>query len=276
MELKLVKRKDFLDLDMLKKNILESKNRCKIFRKKILDISQKVNALHIGGSFSCVEILDLIFNILLKKKDYKNFILSKGHASIIHYVLLEYLGVLKKKDINNYCKPKGILGVHPDINNPGINASTGSLGHGLSIGAGMALANKDEIIYVVVSDGELQEGSTWEAIMLIPAFKLNNIIVFVDNNDFASSEKISETHSNLYPLEKKFETFGWQVAKCDGHNIKELFFAIKNKNKNKSLIVVAKTRKGYPVSFMMKNSIWHYRSPTKDEFQLAMTEIENL
>jgi transketolase len=263
----------------MKNNIFfRSKKRCKIFRKRILDLSQKVSALHIGGSFSCTEIMDLIFNILSNKKEKNLFVLSKGHASILQYVILEYLGIIKKRDIENYCKKSGFLGVHPDIGNPGINASTGSLGHGLGMVAGIAIAEKNtnNHVYSVLSDGELQEGSTWEAIMLIPSLRLNNVIIFIDNNNLQSLEETSKSHPNLYPIEEKFKSFGWQSFRCDGHNTKKLYQLIKNRKKNKPLAIIAETIKGYPVSFMMNKPIWHYKSPDQDEYKKAMVEIDIL
>ena len=176
--------------------------------------------------------------------------------------------------MENYTKKKGILGVHPDIGNPGINASTGSLGHGLGLTAGMALAEKKEKFYVIISDGELQEGSTWEAIMLIPSLKLKNVILFVDNNDFQSSERISKAHANLYPLENKFRSFGWQSESCNGHDVQKMYRIVKKKNPNKCLAIIAKTKKGYPISFMMDNPIWHYRSPSKKELSNCLLELE--
>jgi transketolase len=263
----------------MKNNIFfESKKRCKFFRKRILDLSQKVSALHIGGSFSCAEIMDLIINILSNKKERNLFILSKGHASILQYVILEYLGIIKKKDVDNYCTKNGFLGVHPDIGNPGINASTGSLGHGLGMLAGMSVAEKNtnNNIYSILSDGELQEGSTWEAIMLIPSLKLNNVIIFIDNNNLQSLEKTSKSHPGLYQIEEKFKSFGWQSFKCNGHNIKKLYQLVKNKKRNKPLAIIAETIKGYPVSFMMHKPIWHYKSPDKNEYKKAITEIDKL
>jgi transketolase len=263
----------------MKNNIFfRSKKRCKIFRKRILDLSQKVSALHIGGSFSCTEIMDLIFNILSNKKEKDLFVLSKGHASILQYVILEYLGIIKKRDIENYCTKNGFLGVHPDIGNPGINASTGSLGHGLGMVAGIAIAEKNtnNHVYSILSDGELQEGSTWEAIMLIPSLKLNNVIIFIDNNNLQSLEQTSKSHPNLYPIEEKFKSFGWQSFKCDGHNTKKLYHLIKNRKKNKPLAIIAETTKGYPISFMMNKPIWHYKSPDQNEYKKAIIEIDIL
>lgn len=253
-----------------------SKKKCARYRKRILDISQSVSALHIGGAFSCVEILEVIFNKFLnKKKLYKNFVLSKGHASILHYVILEDLGLIKKKDLNDYCKPWGKLGVHPNIKINGINVATGSLGHGLAIACGMAYAAPNENFFVVISDGELQEGSTWEAIITISSLKLKNLILVIDNNDLQSSENMSETHPNIYPIDKKIKHFNWQTKVINGHKTSEIFDSIKNKDKKKPLAIIAKTIKGYPISFMSGNPIWHYRSPNKNEYTKAIKELKN-
>ena len=140
-----------------------------ILRKRILDISQKVSALHIGGTFSSAEIITVIYDKLINLKKDK-FILSKGHAGILLYAILEQKKILKKKHLDNYCTKNGILGVHPDYLNPGISASTGSLGHGIGLASGMSLSKIYRNIYVLMSDGELMEGSVWEAILLISSF----------------------------------------------------------------------------------------------------------
>ena len=259
--------------------LIKSKKRSIKYRKRILELSQKVSALHLGGTFSCTEIMDLIFNVFLNKKNLDCFVMSKGHGSILHYVILEDLGVLKKKDVENYCKPNGFLGVHPDRGNPGINASTGSLGHGLSMSVGMALAEKGgkakRIIYSVLSDGELQEGSTWEAIMIAPSLNVNNLVTFIDNNDLQSLERTSKSHPYIYPIEDKLKSFGWQSYVCDGHNQREIFNAFKKKKKNKPLAIICKTIKGYPISYMSNKPIWHYKSPNKEEYLKALKELDN-
>ena len=254
---------------------MNSKERCNFFRKKILNISQNVSALHLGGSFSCTEILDTIFFKFLKKKNVDNFILSKGHCSILHYVILNFFGIISDKELGNYSKSDAKFGVHPEVKNKGINASTGSLGHGLAIAAGLALANRKKTIFVVLSDGELQEGSTWEAVLAISSLNLNNVIVVIDNNDYQSLEKTSISHPHLYPIEKKFKNFGWDSAKCDGHNANEIYKLIKKKSKKKPFCLVAKTNKGFPISFMINKPIWHYRSPNKNEYRLALKELNS-
>ena len=194
-------------------------------RSKILDISQNVTALHIGGSFSCVEILTTIYNNYYKKD---NIILSKGHAGICQYVILNLLKKISTKDLKNYCTNEGKLGVHPHNKNPGIIASTGSLGHGLAIVAGCAYNRKDNF-FAVLSDGELMEGSTWEAVLQISSLKINNLIAIIDYNGLQSSTYNKDTHPTLDPIDKKFKYFGWNIKTVNGHSCEEIKNAIKNK-----------------------------------------------
>ena len=200
--------------------------RCLKYRLRILDISQNVGALHIGSAFSCTEIVDIIYNALILDSNDK-FLMSKGHGCMIQYVILEDLGILSKNDLDNYCTVDGILGVHPDYGNPGIEGSTGSLGHGMSMAVGMALAEKadksNNNIYTVLSDGEMQEGSTWEAFMMATSLGANNIIAFIDNNDFQSLGRTSVTHPSFYPLGKKLESFGWDCLEINGHDNQEIY-----------------------------------------------------
>ena len=255
--------------------------RCRHFRNRILEISQQVSALHIGSAFSCTEIVDAIYFDLMQY-DHNNhsrdtFLMSKGHGCMIQYVILEELMLLKKSDLDSYCKSDGILGCHPDIGNPGITASTGSLGHGLSIALGIAYANKIAEdagnVYCVISDGEVQEGSTWEATMLASSLGVNNLIVFMDNNDFQSLGRTSITHPSFYPLEEKYAAFGWECVTVNGHNSQEICSAVKNRTKDKPLMVVCKTTKGKGVSFMENVPIWHYRSPNREEYLIAKNEL---
>ncbi len=248
--------------------------RCKKHRKEILKLSQNVQALHIGGSFSSVEIVDTIYNILMKKND--KFILSKGHAGIIQYILLYSKNIISKKQLYSYCQKNGYIGVHPDYGKRGINASTGSLGHGLGIVSGMALAKKNTTYFVVLSDGELHEGSVWESALTIGALNLKNIVAIIDNNDLQSSTRSTDTHPNLYPIDKKFFYFGWETEKCNGHSSKDIYEKILNRKRNKPFALIAKTVKGYPISFMKNIAMWHYRSPNQEEFEIALNEIDKL
>lgn len=256
------------------KKYLQSIKRCANYRKKILQLSQKVSALHIGGAFSSVEIIDAIFNILKKKRD--RFILSKGHAGILQYVVLNDIGLISDKTLHNYCTRDGILGVHPDYGNPGIEASTGSLGHGLGIASGLAYGEKNKDIYVLMSDGELQEGSVWEALLSISSLKIKNIIVIVDNNGLQSSTWAKDTHPTLNPIQKKFISFGWDAKSCNGHKTLEIVNKVSKRNKKKPFALIANTIKGYPISFMKNNPIWHYRSPVRDEYLKALKELNSL
>jgi transketolase len=259
---------------------MNSQDRCKKYRKRILDISQQVQALHIGSAFSCTEIVDAIYHELMTYKEgsYSDtFLMSKGHGCMIQYVILESLGVLKKMDLDNYCKPGGILGCHPDYGNPGIAASTGALGHGLSMALGMAYAekslNSNANIYCVLSDGEVQEGSTWEATLMASSLGVNNLIAFIDNNNFQSLGKTSETHPSFYPVVEKYLAFGWESVEVDGHNTQAIISAVKNRSHKKPLMVNCKTIKGKGISFMENIPLWHYRSPSIEEYKLALNEL---
>lgn len=253
-----------------------SAERCFNHRKRILEISQKVKAIHMGGSFSSVEIIDSIYFSLMNNEDH--FILSKGHCGILLYVILEAKKVLKKNEVDNYCKFKSELGVHPELITKGVETSTGSLGHGLAIAAGISLSNKlnksKGDIYVLMSDGEMMEGSVWEAALFIGSKKINNLIAIVDNNDLQSATSNKDTHPNLLPIHKKFRNFGWESETCNGHNAKEIINKISKRSKKKPFLLVAKTIKGFPISYMKNKPIWHYRSPNKEELLTALSDLE--
>jgi transketolase len=260
----------------------QARERCLRYRRRILDISQQVLALHIGSAYSCTEIVDCIYHALMRKNPdgtlRDTFLMSKGHGCMIQYVILEELGILSRTDLDAYCTPGGKLGVHPDYGNPGIVAATGSLGHGLSMACGIALAEKgrktDGRIYTVLSDGEVQEGSTWEAVMMASSLGLDNLIAAVDNNDFQSLGRTSETHPSFYPLLDKFQAFGWEVVEVDGHDAGAIFEAVSGRKGGRPFMLVAKTTKGKGVSYMENVPIWHYRSPNKDEYRRAIEELE--
>ena len=259
-----------------------ARERCRLYRRRILDISQQVSALHIGSAYSCTEIVDAVYNGLMRRDSNgtspDTFLMSKGHGCMIQYVILEDLGVLSRADLDAYCTPGGKLGVHPDYGNPGIAAATGSLGHGLSMACGMALAERGRktggTIYTVLSDGEVQEGSTWEALMMASSLKLDNLIAAVDNNDFQSLGRTSETHPSFYPLVDKFRAFGWETVEVPGHDSGAIFEAISGRQGGKPFMLVAKTTKGKGVSYMENVPIWHYRSPNKEEYHKAIEELE--
>ena len=259
-----------------------ARERCLRYRRRILDISQQVSALHIGSAYSCTEAVDAIYNGLMRAGadggSPDTFLMSKGHGCMIQYVILEERGILSRADLDAYCTPEGRLGVHPDYGNPGIVAATGALGHGLSMVCGMALAEKARktagTIYTVLSDGEVQEGSTWEAVMMASSLKLGNVIAIIDNNDFQSLGRTSETHPSFYPLVEKFEAFGWETVEVPGHDSLAIFEAIAARRGDKPFMLVAKTTKGKGVSYMENVPIWHYRSPNQNEYRQAIEELE--
>ena len=242
--------------------------RCRSYRRRILDISQKVTA-HVAPAFSCLEMVDVIYHDLMRPQDM--FVMSKGHGALAQYVVLESLG---KLSLDEYCA--GSLGAHPDRGGP-IEASTGSLGHGLGLAVGMAYAEylkgTDAQVFVVMSDGELQEGSTWEAVQMAANLKLDNLVLFVDLNDFGGLDRISTGHPAVYPVAEKFEAFGWDANQGDGHDADDLRNMYWTRPGDRPFVIVGETVKGRGVSYMESKNIWHYRSPNKDEYAKAMEEL---
>ena len=259
-------------------NAAAARRRCLRYRRRILDISQQVSALHIAPAFSCMEIVDTVYNELMRRgpdgKFRDTFLMSKGHGCMAQYVILEDHGILTNRDLDLYCKPGGMLGGHPDYGIPGIEASTGSLGHGLGMAVGMAFADRvtgdDRAVYVVLGDGEMQEGSIWEAMMMAPNLGLTNLIALADVNDFQGLGRTSETHPYFYPVPDKAIAFGWESIEINGHDHEAIFNAIMNRRGERPLLVVCRTVKGRGVSYMENVPIWHYRSPNPQEYQQAV------
>jgi len=262
-------------------DLAAARRRCVGYRRRILDISQQVGALHIAPAFSCIEMADVLYNSLMRREingDYRDvFLMSKGHGCMVQYVILEEQGVLSRQDLDAYCKPNGRLGAHPDYETPGIAASTGSLGHGLGMATGQAYAEKlkgsDVLIYCVLSDGEFQEGSTWEAMMMAANLKLDNLVAFMDFNDFGGLERMSDGHPAFYPLVSKAESFGWEAVEVDGHNEAAMYEAVTSRRGERPLLLVCRTVKGKGISYMENVAIWHYRSPNKEEYQQGLKEL---
>jgi transketolase len=264
-------------------DVAASRRRCFAYRRRILDISQQVSALHAAGAFSCLEIVDVIYHGLMRQAPgtpvhfSDSFVMSKGHGCMAQYVALEALGILTKRDLDLYCTPTGQLGCHPDYGVPGIEASTGSLGHGLGMATGMAYADRirgrDGRVYVLLSDGELQEGSTWEALQMAANLRVDNLVAFVDLNDMASLSRMSETHPAFYPVLDKLRAFGWEAAEVSGHDAGAVYGAVAGRRGDRPFVLVGRTVKGRGVSFMESVPIWHYRSPSKEEYAQAIAEL---
>lgn len=254
-------------------------------RFMLIKMSYKTKSPHLASSLSCIDIVGTLYQSVLKinknnlKSSCRNrFILSKGHAATSLYVALEYKKIISRKELNSYTKKGSLLEEHPSPKLSGVEAATGSLGHGLSIGCGLALSSKiikkKFMTYVLISDGECNEGSVWEAALFASAKKLNNLCAFIDYNKWQATGK-SKDILNLGSLTKKFKQFGWNVLEIDGHNhnliVKACKLAIKEKHK--PTVVIANTIKGKGVSFMEDDNNWHYRIPSIKEVIIAKKEL---
>lgn len=246
----------------------------KKIRKKILNISHKSQSAHIASSLSIVDLIIVIYLKFMNKKN-NTFILSKGHACLAHYCLLNELKYIPSKDLETYGKDNSVLMSHSDFKAPGVEVSTGSLGHGLPIGTGIALSYKlnkeNKKVFVLMSDGELNEGSNWESILFAAHHNINNLVLIIDYNKIQSLDFVKKT-INLEPLKKKFESFGFDAIKINGHNYNKIYKALKKKTK-KPKVIIADTIKGKGVSFMENKVLWHYRPPNKKEIERAIAEL---
>lgn len=241
---------------------------------------------HPGGSFSCVDIMTALYFKVMnidpaqpKWPDRDRFVLSKGHAALGFYSVLALRGYFDKELMKQFRQNGSILSGHPDMEKiPGVDMSTGSLGQGLSVGVGMALAAKYDRkaykTYVLIGDGESQEGQIWEAALAGAQFKLDNLITIVDRN-FMQLDGYTEQIMKLEPFEKKWEAFGWKVKEIDGHNIQQIINALKNApvEKEKPTMIIAKTIKGKGLRLMENKYEWHgMKHPIKDEDAKSVLE----
>ena len=258
---------------MFKMNNLKPNN----LRNHILDMVYNKKSGHIGGSFSLCEIISYLYlNYDLINKD--KLILSKGHAVPVIYAVLYELGYLENLD--SFREIDSELQGHPDKNRlKYLHASTGSLGQGLSIAIGHALASKlkkiDNKIFCIVGDGEIQEGQIWEAFMFAPKYKLNNLICLIDHNKIQSEGFIKDI-LNLQNLQDKIKSFGWDVLNINGHDYKEIKSASNYINKDYfklPVCIILNTIKGKGVSFMENNNEWHSKIPSEEEYNLAKKEL---
>lgn len=271
----------------LPKVVVKLEKKAKLIRKKILDMALRAGSGHIASAFSCVEILISLYqggilrvkpgNPMYNKRD--RFVLSKGHAAIALYAVLADYGFFPAESLESFACEEGCLGVHPERTTPGIEVSSGSLGHGLSIGSGLALGaklNREKYSTVVLlGDGECQEGMVWEAAAFASRYRLNNLIAIIDYNrlsatDFVKGSASAKTES------RKWEAFDWQSVIVDGHSFDKLLpvlHKIRASASCKPLVVIALTTKGKGVSFMENAPIWHYRVPVGNELKRTLREI---
>ena len=266
--------------------IADLKQKAAQLRGQVVQMSHAAQAAHLASSLSCCDVLAAAYWHVLnidpsQPKDplRDRFILSKGHAAAALYSALAFKGFFSVAELNTFCEDGGRLAEHPPANIlPGVEAATGSLGHGLPIGCGMALAGriKGEAfrVYALLSDGENNEGSVWEAAMFAAAQKLENVCVIVDYNKWQATARSNETLM-LAPLRDKWAAFGWDAVEIDGHDVATLAHIMKNvpNGSGKPVALIAHTIKGKGVSFMEDDNNWHYRAPTADEVVKAHKEL---
>lgn len=273
---------------LLPSQIEELKKLCREMRKDILSMIHAAKSGHPGGNLSAVEILAVLYKFCMnhspewdKSPDFNNrdrFILSKGHASAALYSILAECGYFPKEELMTFRKLGTRLQGHPSCRHlKGIEVSTGSLGQGLSMACGVALGLKLDKnpanVFVLVGDGEMQEGSIWEAVMNASHHNLNNLIAFIDKNKLQIDGCTCDVKS-IDPLDEKFEAFGWNVITIDGHNVEEIFDAINSaKTMDRPTAIIAETVKGKGVSFMENNCGWHGKAPNDEDFAKAMAEL---
>ncbi len=264
---------------MLISNILTQR-----VRQDVLEMIFNAKASHIGSAFSIADIVSVLYADVMKydKNNYKRedrdvFILSKGHAGSAVYAVLYELGILTKDEINSYCKNGSNLSGHVSSKGvEGVEFSTGSLGHGISVACGMAFARKRDAkkgnVYVLVGDGECNEGSVWEAAMFANQHGLDNLCVIVDCNKMQAMGN-SKDIIDLPEISKIWSAFGWNTVEINGHDCEQIYKALTMPHKGKPLCVIANTIKGKGVSFMEGNILWHYRNPDGEAYNKAKKEL---
>lgn len=254
-------------------------------RQEVFKMACNANGGHIASAFSIADIIaELYFNKILrydaKKPQWDNrdiFILSKGHGVLALYAALSMAGFFPKEELLTYCRMGTKLGGLAKLGSvPGIEATTGSLGHGLSFGVGIALANKvnksTSKVYVLLGDGECEEGSVWEAFMSIIHHSLKNLITIIDYNKLQAMDSL-ENIMSIKGLTKRLEAFGFLVENINGHNYEEIEKVLKKRDCDKPKVIIANTVKGKGISFMENVPIWHYRIPNEEEMKIALSEL---
>lgn len=268
--------------DMVKEDIVKI---CKDIRKDIFIQAYHAGGGHMGASFSVADIIGVLYFDDVLRYDALNpeweerdrFILSKGHACYALYAALAKAGYFPYDELRHVGQVGSKFGGHPKVHEiPGVEASTGALGHGLSFAIGIAYAsktdNKKSHVYAVLGDGECQEGSVWEGALSAPTLGLDNLTVIIDHNKLQAMDEL-ENIVRMRPFTEKWRAFGWNVVEIDGHNCGEIKDALLTRCENKPTLVVANTIKGKGVSFMENVPLWHYRMPNKQELPVLMEEL---
>lgn len=266
-------------------NLLDSARK---IRLKALEMQHLAHKGHLGGAFSITDVLVALYYagvVNISPKTFKDLnrdriIFSKGHACLALYAVLAERGFFPKSELAKYGRNGTFLGGHPDHLIPGVEISSGSLGHGLGIGAGMALAaklnNQKYLTYVILGDGESNEGSIWEAVIFAAAQNLNNLIAIVDNNQVVATSMAQKILGSTL-MENKWNSFGWEIISVDGNNISNVINAIKRSRKRSKskqpLAIIANTIKGKGVSFMENKHQWHHGVANDSEYEQAIKEL---
>lgn len=263
--------------------------RANLLRRAVLEMAIKAKGGHIGGSFSVIDVLTALYLRVLRHDPGNpawagrdRVVFSKGHSCLALYNVLAEAGYFPRGNLDRYCVDGGLFAGHPEHNLvPGVEATTGSLGHGLPIAVGMALAAQmdgtDRRTFAILGDGECNEGSVWEAFMAGPQFKLDRLTVIIDSNKLESLDRV-ENILNIEPLGERLRHFGWAVREIDGHDMGQILDALESLpfEPGRPSAIVAHTVKGKGVSFMENVTMWHYRGPSTEEAQAARAELEAL
>ena len=257
------------------------------YRKKILKYIYGAKAGHTGGSLSCIDILNVLYNKILnvgpdtfKSPNRDRYIQSKGHSVEALYVVLADKGFFPESDLETLCQYRSHYIGHPTRKINGIEQNTGALGHGLPISVGTALAAKmdgrDYRVFTLLGDGELPEGSNWEAILLASHYKLDNLCAILDYNTLQITGRTAEV-CNIDPVDQKFESFGWEVRHVDGHDVQKLKELLEEVpfTKGKPSLIIAHTVKGKGISYMENEVKWHHGVPSQQQYTLAIEELNN-
>lgn len=274
-----------------KKRVNSLKKLAHLIKKDIIEISYKANVGHVGSAISIADILTVLYLSALKVNSRKpldpardRFILSKGHAAAALYAVLHRKGFVTREELLSFCSEGGVFGTHPVFDlKLGIELSTGSLGHGLSVGAGLALGlkkknnNNSPRVFVLLSDAELNEGSIWEAVMFAAHHSLDNLIAIIDDNGYQGFGK-SHTVIKMQPLDRRFESFDWKSKTINGHDISEILKAFNDIpfKKNSPSVIIAKTKTAKGISFLEDKQEAHYFPLTKEQFDLAISDLEKI
>lgn len=273
-------------MSSLEETIKKLEQKTKIIRSHIIKMLAEAGSGHPGGSLSAVEIVTALYFHVMNIKpeepywpDRDRFVLSKGHAAPVLYAALAEKGFFPVEELWKLRKTGAMLQGHPDMKGtPGVEISTGSLGQGLSAANGMALAarldGRKSRIYVLLGDGEVEEGQVWEAAMAAAYYKLDNLMAFVDHNHLQIDGHVEEVMSPE-PLKNKFNAFGWHVVEIDGHNLEEIIQAVETAKgiKGKPTVAIAETVKGKGVSFMENQVDWHGKAPSREQMKKALEEL---